>query len=260
MASTYIAFSTIGRTGNEDLFGTGAQVGFAGPNIYGTSPTSVAAAQNNAALAGMNIAQGGWSTFESDAIYNDQRLTLVPTIRVNNAIRVHGVYNIGGYRNNFAQRAGGVGVPPFERYYMFRTSTYVYGTSGIGSWEQVRLTVQLPICILSIGVKDFPFGTGASLANHTASDAWFMIVPWGPFRIFFAQWLARNAVGEGYGTIPDSGVKRDYMGTPMGLGGTYDNANLQFFWLWFYQNQHLTNFYAAGGQDLALHVGGIGFK
>lgn len=276
----------IGRTGNDDLFGVGNNVGLAGPSIYhhaanqpsftftgqnalpvnnsGGGPVAIFGGNN----AAMTITRGGYSIWESDALFNDQRLTLVPTIRVNNAIRVHGVYNIGGYRNNFSQNQFGVGLPPFERYYQFRTSAYAYGTGAIGSWEQVRMTAQLPICTLSIGIKDFPFGTGASLSNQTASDAWFMIVPWGPFRIFFAQWLARNAVFEGYNTMPDSGLKRDYMGTPMGLGGTYENANLQIFWLWFYQNQHLDNAYTvtaaaptgAGGVDLTLNVGGVGFK
>jgi hypothetical protein len=256
------------RIGNDDLFGMGNNVGLAGPNIYqnaaagGPNTTFTgAAAVNKNNSTGQVITRGGYSVWESEMLLNDQRLTLVPTIRVNDAIRVHGVYNIGGYRNAFQQNAFGVGIPPFERYYQLRTSTYAYGTGGIGSWEQVRITVQLPIAVLSIGIKDFPFGTGAALANHTASDALFIIVPYGPLRIFFAQWLGRNLIGEGWNTNPDSGNKRDYFGTPMGLGGTYDNANMQFFWLANFMWNHVDHAYnGAGGLDQFLEGYGIGFK
>ena len=45
-------------------------------------------------------------------------------------------------------------------------SDNVYDTAGVGSWEQFRVTAQTPIAILSYGLKDLPFGTGATLAKN----------------------------------------------------------------------------------------------
>ena len=50
--------------------------------------------------------RGGFSTWDSDAMWSDSRLTIQPEIRVNQAVRVHGVYTVGGYRNKYFQHGG----------------------------------------------------------------------------------------------------------------------------------------------------------
>lgn len=211
-------------------------IGFAGPNIYrtGFSPGAGAAApvvQDAAGGARVAIVRGGFSRWGCDALYNDWRTTFVPSIRVNNAIRVHGVYTIGGQRHKYAQRAfdanGAVspGVPPFERYYMSQTSEAAYNTAAIGSWEQIRATIQLPIGIISIGSKDFPFGTGANFANNTRAEGFLWVLPYGPFRFLPNIWLARDTVGQtSWDTVPDKNWKtaRLFWGFLM----TYENGPL----------------------------------
>ncbi len=274
-------FRYLGRTGPNDLFGKASVqngplpanlfdvgnpvvpiipvgsaglsfVGFAGPNIYGTG-AAVTVPDDTPGTSGMFITRGGYSRYNSDALYDDQRLTLYPEIRVNPAIRVHGVYTVGGMRNKFFQRSGevlnsnilggvntpvfglGSGTPPFERYYMMNESLGAYNTAAIGSWEQVRATIQTPIAIFSIGVKDFPFGTGASLANHTRANAFLTVVPYGPFRFLHGIWLATGNSLTGHNTTPDSYTKNSmFQGALM----TYDAADLTIGVGGIWQNYH----------------------
>jgi len=210
-------------------------IGFAGPNIYrtGFSPSATTAApvlNDSAAGARVAVVRGGFSRWGCDALYNDWRTTFVPSIRVNNAIRVHGVYTIGGQRHKYAQTnldgngAISAGIPPYERYYMSQTSDAAYNTAAIGSWEQIRATVQLPLGILSIGTKDFPFGTGANFSNNTRAEGFLWVLPYGPFRFLPNVWLARNRIGNAsWETVPDKDRKAEFYG---GLLMTYENGPL----------------------------------
>jgi len=218
-------------------------VGFAGPNIYGRGarfvntgvnvvgvPVNNSVVQDNAAAAGVNITRGGFSRWGSDGFYRDSRWTLRPVVRVNKCIRVHGVYTVGGYRNKYVQQSywnafdttpGGfdlvgnrtavpsAGIPPFERYYMQQESVAAYNTAAIGSWEQFRATITIPWGIFSIGVKDFPFGTGATLAYNTRAEAFLTVVPYGPFRLLHGIWMARGAT-ESWGVNPDGDDRNDF--------------------------------------------------
>ncbi len=164
-----------------------------------------------------------------DAYIGDQRLTFRPVIKVNNAIRVFGVYTVGGLRNKYAQndrdRAGefSPGSPPFERYAMHHVHQAAYNTAAIGSWEQVRSTIQLPIGTLSIGIKDFPFGTGMMFAKNTATDSALLVVPYGPFRFLMAVWpgLGGKAGWTSYSNRPDKNSQFDYRYGPL---FTYENG------------------------------------
>ncbi len=232
------------RTGPNDLFGcdgNGLEIGFAGQNIYGhvqdqTPPATTSALATpqaktapTASPAGLAIVRGGFSYAGPDAFYNDSRLTLRPVIRVNRAIRVFGVYNIGGYRNKYRQwndvgaitsaptpaAAGayyptGVGTPPFERYYMHQSSPNAYDTAAVGSWEQFRFTVHSPWAIWSLGIKDFPFGIGTALGYNVRAESFFTVVPYGPFRIMHALWSAQNGVNFGWGVNPDPDAKPSF--------------------------------------------------
>jgi hypothetical protein len=239
-------FRWFGRMGERDLFGRaqlqelqpafGATVapatvgvGFAGPNIWltGAVPTTTGF---SATTAGVQITRGGFSTWGSDAYYNDSRLTLSPAFKVNEAVRVHGVYTVGGYRHKWVQSLAptGVtgGVPPLERYYMSQTSMNAYDTASLISVEQFRATLRIPWGILSVGVKDFPLGTGATFGYNTRAEFVLLVVPYGPFRFLPAIWLGRNAglpgSLEGGLTVPDGSRKS---GVFSGLVTTYTSGN-----------------------------------
>jgi hypothetical protein len=200
------------RMGNYDLFGfapaqdqgAGTFIGFAGPNIWSTGAVVNPPSNLSATVA---ITRGGFARWGSDAHYNDDRLTLYPQIRLNPAIRVLGVYTIGGYRNKYAQWTPGVGLPPLERYSMQGVSDNAYDTAAVGSWEQFRVTAQFPIATLSFGLKDFPFGTGATLSNNTRTEAFMTIVPYGPFAFIHGIFLSQGAATDGWNESPDGGRK-----------------------------------------------------
>lgn len=253
-----------GRTGTGDLFGNAdlqnvpnavqsasgfagtpspyyvanaAWIGFAGPNIYQTGWQAGAAAtsprtimQDTASGSGVAITRGGFSRWGSDATYADQRISFNPTIRVNNAIRVHGVYTIGGLRQAFAQRrvdAAGEfspGAPPFERYYMLNTGQGAYLTGAIGSWEQMRATIQLPVGLISIGKKDFVFGNGAVFAQNYPTDSFMFVVPYGPFRFLLGTYPGHSNGAPGtssYDVVPDGDSRFNYR---FAAGLTYDQG------------------------------------
>ncbi len=247
------------RSGPNDLFGRNAgnvDIGFAGANIYGHGGTALvaplAATAPTAGSAGMRIVRGGFSFQGPDAFYNDSRLTLFPDIRVNPAIRTFGVYTIGGYRNKYRQwndmfqgaavAPWGVGTPPFERYYMHQTSPNAYDTAAVGSWEQFRFTVQTPWCIWSLGVKDFPFGIGASLSNNVRAESFFTVVPYGPFRIMHALWSAQNAVNIGWGVNPDPDLKPTFF---QAGALTYESGPVSMGLQYLLQKLHVKKLYNA---------------
>jgi len=240
-----------GRLGSHDLFGyaptqegyitdtlgtgqgTAAApdwVGFAGPSIYGRGAVASATADQG----GVTITRGGFSRFGSDAFYSDSRLTFYPSIRVNPAITIHGVYTVGGFRNKY-NLPGGFSVSPFERYYMSQSSMNAYDTAAIGSWEQFRATIQTPMAIFSVGVKDFPFGVGATYANNTRSETFLTVVPYGPFRMLHGWWLARGAA-ESYATVPDGDIKHSFF---QGMLFTYDAGDLSAGAGVIYRTTHL---------------------
>ena len=214
-------------------------------------------------------------------MWSDSRLTIQPEIRVNQAVRVHGVYTVGGYRNKYFQTGGlhtiegdsftvaspmitgasldhnssvpqaagrtfipayGAGVPPFERYYMSQTSGNAYDTAAIGSWEQFRATVQTPFAILSYGVKDFPFGTGATLGYNTRAEAFLTVVPYGPLRILHGWWFTRGLTTshqiEAYSTSPDKETRNDF---GQGILITYEAGPLNFGAGTFFFKRHLNH-------------------
>lgn len=253
-------FRYLGRTGQNDLFGYdtaipgGSEVGFAGPNIYGypAATAHTAPAPTGAALGGntygLLITQGGYSQFGSDALYYDSRLTLYPDIRVNPAARIHGSLNIGGIRNKYAQPAvnvpgsssAGIGVPPFERYYVSQTSDNAYDTASIISVEQFRATIQFPMGTMAIGVKDFPFGIGSNYAKSSRSEGFLFVAPYGPWRMLGGLWLARNASNGNWGMAPDTDRKPSFFGAWL---FTYEQGAWDIGGGYVGQNYYCKNFY-----------------
>jgi hypothetical protein len=160
------------------------------------------------------------------------------------------VYTVGGYRHKYAQWANdaigqnAVGIPPYERYYVSQTSDAAYNTAAIGSWEQVRATIQSPYGIFSIGAKDFPLGVGATLANNTRAESFLTVVPYGPFRIMHAIWLARGTKGgmSSWNTVPDKDSKADIF---QALITTYNSGPVELGAGWIYQFNHANRTYGA---------------
>jgi hypothetical protein len=90
----------------------------------------------------------------------------------------------------------------------------------------LRATIQTPIAIFSIGMKDFPFGTGASLAQHTRANAFLTVVPYGPFRFLHGWWLSTPVVAPltSFNSVPDSYTKPSFF---QGALVTYNAANVE---------------------------------
>lgn len=210
-------FRYLGRLGTDkDLFGMmhlqdhgGPLVGFAGPNIYGRGVGSNTPAVNAGAV---RIVRGGYSASDSDAHYRDQRVTFRPHLRVNPAIDFHSRFTIGGYRNKFDQTASGVGIPPLERYYQERTSMNGYDTAGLISMETWKAVIRMPWGTLSVGIKDFPVGIGATLAENTRASSLLLVIPYGSMKIMPALWLGRGRFTDGWDTAPDDAEKRSFYG------------------------------------------------
>ena len=268
----------ISRMGNNDIFGdasvqdagmlnpavSGRFIGFAGPNIYTYAisnvgaapignPTDQAGPPPGLAAVRMAINRGGFSQWGDAAWIGDQRLTFNPSIRVNNAVRISGLYTVGGYRNKFLQNDVpgaplSAGIPPFERYGALSESSSAFNTVAVGSWEQVRATIQVPWGTIAIGHRDFPFGTGLSFAQNTPTSSTLLVVPYGPFRFLFATMLSEQAT-LGWDTVPDVDRKLNWR---IGPGFTYENGPLSFGTIW------LPQFRSTRRQLAVAGFGGVG--
>jgi hypothetical protein len=242
-----------------NIYGTGNLA-----SVPGDSANSVNPALNNLPVLGglspgltfplassYRITRGGFSRFGSDALYNDSRLTIKPRVRINRAARLDATYTIGGMRNKYKQNnvadflpfdglgltgprgmAGsfGLGAAPLERYYMSGTSMNAYDGT-FGTWEQFRLILNMPWGIWSMGLKDFPFGTGATFGENTRGSDFLWAVPYGPFRFLSSVWLARGRFKQSWDTVPDGDTKHRWF---LGFGFTYDSGPLSLgtFTIW----------------------------
>lgn len=250
-------FRYFSRTGDNDLFGkaslqdgpippnpvwpSSSPVGFAGPNIYhgGAEPSVMG---YNATTSQMKITRGGFSEWGCDALFNEQRLTVRPSVTVFKAMRISAMFSVGGIRHNYAQRPypfflfptvpGGPvdpspGTPPFERYLQLSSSDNAYDTMAIPSVEQLRCNIKVPWCTFSVGMKSFPWGLGLSMSRAYRGTSLLTVVPSGPFRFLWACWLARgyNRGGQHYDSPYDSRPpgheKRDFF---QGYFVTYGNG------------------------------------
>ncbi len=259
----------LSRTGENDLFGMASAqenaqgavlVGFAGPNIFNTGalPTVPAPTSNfllnlgNSTGRQMLITRGGFSSSGSNALTNDSRLTLWPTIRVNEAIRVRGVLNIGGYRNKYSPNAGSQSIiPPLERYYVSQSSMNAGDTAALISVEQFWASIQFPWGVFSMGPRDFPFGIGATFGENTRADMYQLAVPYGPLRFMFMLWPGRSQESEAWATVPDGTYKNDLL---LGFGYTFDAGSLSLGGMTILRRFHGNNVvpYASNRDDNTL--------
>ena len=245
-----------GRIGGyDDLFGNmnaqnegGANVGFAGPNYYRGYNPDASNLNTGSNAREVRIVRGGFSTSESDGFLNDQRMTFYPKITVNQAIHFMAIMDFAGIRQKYNHRDL-VTNGPLERYYEDRVSRNAFDTAMIPSISQYKLTAQTPIGILSISAaKDFVFGTGALLGYNNRGSALVLVIPYGPFRIIPALWIARSFPSyEGYASYyppnelpqytnsPDSAVKNTFQGA---CALTYSTGPLDMGWMILYQKYH----------------------
>jgi hypothetical protein len=210
--------------------------------------------------ANVRIVRGGFSASESDAFVNDQRMTFFPKIVINKGIEFFMAMDLAGIRQKYNHRDVQTN-GPMERWYEDRASRNAFDTAMIPSITQYRLTAHLPWGTLSVGAtKDYPFGTGALLANNTRASALVLVIPYGPFRIAPAIWLARSWAQDGYAsynpqpannagdplalsyqlpvytTNPDSATKNQlYVGPFM----TYANGPIELGWTPIYRLWHV---------------------
>lgn len=194
-----------GRAGGaRDLFGdmnlqntttSGAMIGFAGPNYYRGYNGGATGMETVSNAGNVRIVRGGFSGSESDAFVNDQRLTLYPRIKINNAVSIGAMVDFSGFRHKYNHRdlqTNG----PLERYYEDRLGRNAYDTAMIPSISQAHLLAHTPWGAVSLGQKDLAFGAGGQLALNTRGSALAVVIPYGPFRIIPALWVAKEFPGE----------------------------------------------------------------
>lgn len=89
----------------------------------------------------------------------------------------------------------------------------------------------MPWGIWSMGLKNFPFGTGATLGENTRGGDFLWAVPYGPLRFLSSVWLARGRLKESWATVPDGDTKPRWF---LGFGFTYDSGPLSLgtFTMW----------------------------
>ncbi len=183
--------------------GTGP-IGFAGPNFWrGYNGPSGGPMATGSWGSQVQIVRAGFAFADADASEYDQRMTFLPEIRINNAIRLRGNVDLAGIRQKYNHRdlqTNG----PMDRWYQDRMSQNAFDTAMIPSVNQWHLTAQMPWGLLSAGARDFPWGPGAVLGYNTRNDSLLFVLPYGPFRIIPQFWLANNP--DGFGAfLPYSG-------------------------------------------------------
>ena len=217
----------IGRAnGYQDLFGdmrlqdnplltfpagTGP-IGFAGPNFWrGYNGPNGGPMATGSWGSQVQVVRAGFAFADCDASEYDQRMTFLPELRINNAIRLRGNIDLASIRQKYNHRDM-VTNGPMDRWYQDRMSQNAFDTAMTPSINQWHLTAQLPWGVLSVGARDFAWGTGAVLGYNTRNDSLLFVLPYGPFRIIPQFWLANNP--DGFGPFRPYGA----------LGGALDPA------------------------------------
>lgn len=268
----YRYFGRIG--GSRDLFGdaslqntntTANLTGFAGPNYYRGFNGGTANMNTASNGANVRIVRGGFSASESDAFNNDQRFSIYPKIAVNKALDFTAMIDFAGIRQKY-NHLDTVTNGPLERWYEDRVSRNAYDTAMLPSINQLKLNAHTPWGILSIGAtKDYPFGTGALFAKNTRASALVLVIPYGPFRIVPAFWLARSYAQDGYAayapgtalpattTNPDSATKNQFYVGPF---ITYSQGPIDLGWTIIWQKYHANAVNGSGTKYTTNAAGG----
>ncbi|MEW6349529.1 MAG: hypothetical protein AB1646_10745 [Thermodesulfobacteriota bacterium] len=106
-----------------------------------------------------------------DAIRGNQDMKIYPEIRINKALRVRGLYRVGGNFN---------GAPDGRLENSRFPGTWAPIT--FGEWDQLWGTAQLPFGIAAFGKRPFTFGCGLFFNGEqvTTSESLLFVAPYGP--------------------------------------------------------------------------------
>jgi hypothetical protein len=132
-----------------------------------------------------------------DASAQYQKMILNPEIRVNPAVRIRGVYWIGGFQTYNGGAAGfsgtgstgavlGTNTDLGSSYYLNQqTGSALTRPLSLGQWDQLWVTAQTPWGILAFGKRPSQFGMSSFREGqrHVASESLAIVAPYGPLRI-----------------------------------------------------------------------------
>lgn len=155
-----------------------------------------------------------------------------PEIRLNEAVRLRGVYYIGAWNGlprdpvdafGISVVSGGVnGVGNFQAPEYFTNSIPgVQSSFSPGYWNLFWATAQTPWGIVALGKRPFSFGTGLILdgEDNTTYEGLLYVVPYGPFRIGGA-WMPWTST-QAYPAFSD---KNAVQSLRVGAFVTYDSG------------------------------------
>jgi hypothetical protein len=165
----------------------------------------------NTTFPGDGAAFNGWLGNEitgdrivtgADASASTMYIHFKPEIRLNEAVRLRGVYYIGSW-NKLADGVNGVGNFQAPEYYT-NTIPGVQSSFSPGYWNQFWATAQTPWGIIALGKRPFSFGTGLILDgdDNTTYEGLLYVVPYGPFRLGGA-WMPWTNSGAAYTVLSD---------------------------------------------------------
>jgi len=166
-----------------DYIDQGGEAGFFGP--YNTASDLVAPGNPhfrayNAWVGARTINGTQYGMVRgADASLQWMRAEVEPEFRINNAIRIRGLYEIGSLNPYAASPA------QFNGFSLYPTATF-YGThTGFawGKWNQLWMTVQTPWGIIVAGKRASGFGIGSQRhAQSYNTESLSLVAEGGPFR------------------------------------------------------------------------------
>ena len=200
-----------------ELVGQQGAAGFFGP--YDVDAGSGVAGTGAGYFAPYNfwVGQLGYRMVSgSDASWNTQYMTVLPEIRMNQALRVRGIYYVGAWNppNNAATAN------------LVASEMFAYNFGGIqqsfspGYWNALWLSAQLPWGIVTFGKRPSSWGMGLQWNGEftRSSESLALTAPYGPLRISLSFYPSRNATatrnldgrGDYYNADYDKNDKRAY--------------------------------------------------
>jgi hypothetical protein len=219
-----------------DVVAQGGRAGFFGAYDTGAPALFVAGGPNwaaqNAWVGARNLNAGQSGTqfgvvTGTNASFNYQRMEFYPEIRLNQSMRLRGVYQIGAhFFGPQAVTAVPAVVGPFGplEYGWYQNSSRFGAFNPIdsGSWTQWWLTAQIPWGIIVFGKRPAPFGTGVQyVGSNVTAEGLDLVVPYGPFRFGVGVYLHRR---QTWLNAARNGILE--LGNPFALGTA---RNISFF-------------------------------
>ena len=157
-----------------DYVAQGGRSGFFGPYDFSAYTSSGGPKFNsmNAFLGfrTINGIQYGLVT-GADGSLQWSRMELLPTIRLNKAMRFSAWYQIGNGTNEYGLYANS-------------TAFGAWNPIASGTWTQWWMTAQTPMDVFVAGKRGFPWGMGLQYqADSTTSESLGFVAPYGPLRV-----------------------------------------------------------------------------